>query len=345
MSIPIRIAFDPDLGRHVFVFLVDTRLRNEKDETYRLDEESLNALLMSSDIPSIAAAAGMIGPFSGNPVRAAKLDDGDEKVSYMPSELQGPGKVRRFEKPKVELLLEECRLDPFIRMRKTPSGFWTTEGTRRPRKAPTARFVDSLDFTDIPDMTDDDEHLRFIVEDVRCWVLARNIFSLTMRLAAKARDTEKVLTASGFTRIAAGEHLETDDEGEAHGERLVLPGIDPAAAICSHEEDLYISWELAKDESEKDVADGIIAGLDECLSRKRCHLTRSKGREIADEADPRTLLEAGWSLIKHHPGRYIMCCDHCGRSVLSTTQGGARRFCCNSCRSAWSKNERAVAAN
>lgn len=345
MSIPIRIAFDPDLGRHVFVFLVDTRLHDEKDEAYRLDEESLNALLMSSDIPSIAAAAGMIGPYSGNPGRAAKLDDGYEKVSYMPSELQGHDKVRRLEKPKVELLLEECRLDPFMRMRKTLSGFWTTEGTRRLRKAPTKRFADSLDFTDTPAMTDDDEHLRFIVEDVRWWVFARNIFSLTMRLAAKARDTEKVLTASGFTRIAAGEQLETDDEWETHGERLVLPGIDPAATTCPNEEGLYISYEPAKDESEMDIADSLVAGLDECLSKRRCRLTRNKGREMAAEAEPRTLLEAGWSLIKHHPGRYIMCCDHCGRSVLSKTQGGTRRFCCNSCRSAWSKNERAVAAN
>lgn len=152
------VAYDEELGRHVFMFLVDIRKDTEEGDTHKLDAEQLNAPLSSRDVEQLARAAGDIGPMSGNRRLAAALADGAERVSYRPSELRGENAARNLAEPVAERLLEECYLDPYGKMVKSQEGAWKTVGCGRPHKAAVKRLSGTLGFWPGTLFALDDEH-------------------------------------------------------------------------------------------------------------------------------------------------------------------------------------------
>lgn len=89
-----------------------------------------------------------------------------------------------------------------------------------------------------------------------------------------------------------------------------------------------------------DIANTLLRGLDRSLFKPELAYSGVSMREIEPAAKPTNLLEAMWLLVREHPDRYLLTCENCHRTVLSGTQGGERRFCSNSCRTAWNRNRR-----
>lgn len=135
-----------------------------------------------------------------------------------------------------------------------------------------------------------------MVEEVNSWAYARNLLSVTMRIAARARTATDVLTASGFTWVAPGETIEGEEA--ASGARLALP-ISYIGEQGMHGHITYVPDGRAG--GERRAADGFLGELDDLFCRKCCRLTGRKGEGIAFEEEPTTLLEDSWALIKHHP--------------------------------------------
>lgn len=92
--------------------------------------------------------------------------------------------------------------------------------------------------------------------------------------------------------------------------------------------------------SQMEIANTMLRGLDRSLFKPDLAYTGSPMKEIEPAVKPRNLLEALWLLIRDHPGRYLMTCENCHRTILSGTQGSDRRFCSDSCRAAWNKAHR-----
>lgn len=90
-------------------------------------------------------------------------------------------------------------------------------------------------------------------------------------------------------------------------------------------------------ESQLDIANTLLRGLDRSLFKPELAYTGSPMHEIEPAAKPTNLLEAMWLVVRNHPDRYLMTCDNCHRTVLSGTQGGERRFCSTSCRATWNR--------
>lgn len=88
------------------------------------------------------------------------------------------------------------------------------------------------------------------------------------------------------------------------------------------------------------LANTLLDAFDRALFKPEVSYSGLAMREIAPKASPTNLLEAMWLLARDHPGRYVMTCENCHRTVLSGTQGGERRFCSDSCRATWNKAHR-----
>ena len=57
-----------------------------------------------------------------------------------------------------------------------------------------------------------------------------------------------------------------------------------------------------------------------------------RGRELREVADPNSLGEAMWGLLRDHPGQRILVCERCGRVRYTRLGGRGARWCCDSCR-------------
>lgn len=95
--------------------------------------------------------------------------------------------------------------------------------------------------------------------------------------------------------------------------------------------------------SQREAADTLLRAFDRVLFRPELAYSGEPMREIEPASKPTNLLEAMWLLVRYHPGRYLLTCKNCHRTILSGTQGGERRFCSDSCRAAWNKEHRDMA--
>lgn len=57
-----------------------------------------------------------------------------------------------------------------------------------------------------------------------------------------------------------------------------------------------------------------------------------RGGELRGVADPNSLGEAMWELLRDHPGQRILMCERCGRVRYTRLGGRDARWCCDSCR-------------
>lgn len=97
--------------------------------------------------------------------------------------------------------------------------------------------------------------------------------------------------------------------------------------------------------SQREAADMLLRAFDRALFKPELAYSGEPMREIEPASKPANLLEAMWLLVRDHPGRYLLTCKNCHRTILSGTQGGERRFCSDSCRAAWNKEHRDTASS
>lgn len=97
--------------------------------------------------------------------------------------------------------------------------------------------------------------------------------------------------------------------------------------------------------SQRETADMLLRAFDRALFKPELAYSGEPMREIEPASKPANLLEAMWLLVRDHPGRYLLTCKNCHRTILSGTQGGERRFCSDSCRAAWNKEHRDTASS
>lgn len=91
-------------------------------------------------------------------------------------------------------------------------------------------------------------------------------------------------------------------------------------------------------DDQRTLADGYLHTLDALLGTDALSYA---GYEIgAIPVDHCDAAGALWATFLRHEGRYLMTCRQCGRTVLSTTQGGAREFCSDTCRATHNKATR-----
>ena len=87
--------------------------------------------------------------------------------------------------------------------------------------------------------------------------------------------------------------------------------------------------------SQLELANELINALDRLLYAPILSYTGKPMEEIAIESMwlPCSL----WSIVRSHPNHYLLTCENCQRTVLSTNQGPNKRFCSDSCRVSWSR--------
>lgn len=98
---------------------------------------------------------------------------------------------------------------------------------------------------------------------------------------------------------------------------------------------MYLVLEERADGGQKELADKFLNSLDGVLYAPCLSFSGEQMREVS--VSSYDLPSKLWSLVRDHPGHYLMTCDNCRRTVFSTTQGPNRRFCSDSCRVTWSK--------
>lgn len=101
---------------------------------------------------------------------------------------------------------------------------------------------------------------------------------------------------------------------------------------------LYLALEDHGGQGQAELANALLASLDEALRKPRISFTADAMDEIS--VQPYDYPCALWMLLSNHPDRYLMTCKNCHRTVLSTTQGPNRQFCSDSCRVTWSKTHK-----
>ncbi len=101
---------------------------------------------------------------------------------------------------------------------------------------------------------------------------------------------------------------------------------------------LYLAIEEGDGETQLDLANRLLRGVDALLGRPEIGYTSKWAKEVSPAY--RDLPEALWARVREHPDHYLMTCEHCHRTILATTQGAYRRFCGSSCRSIWNREHK-----
>lgn len=98
---------------------------------------------------------------------------------------------------------------------------------------------------------------------------------------------------------------------------------------------LYMVIEDRGGASQLELANELINVLDRLLYAPILSYTGKPMEEIAIESMwlPCSL----WSIVRSHPNHYLLTCENCQRTVLSTNQGPNKRFCSDSCRVSWGR--------
>ena len=101
---------------------------------------------------------------------------------------------------------------------------------------------------------------------------------------------------------------------------------------------LYLAIEEGEGDTQLDLANRLLRGVDALLGRPRVGYAAKWTREISPTY--RDLPEALWARVREHPDHYLMTCENCHRTILATNQGAYRRFCGSSCRSIWNREHK-----
>lgn len=199
-------------------------------------------------------------------------------------------------------------------------------------------------------------------ESLSDWILIRNLLSIVFRISSVLHAVgkgDRALSLAGFTRVRAdvgrwGEIIggdcfvipvasslgyigETLREAVERGPIRLLEFPAASTMGCGDGADgLLGDWRyLAIDvehggRGELESANELLAWLDASIPPRAIEYRPDRG--LSYKSGFGSFLEAAWAVVREHPGRYPMTCEHCGRTVLSTMQGPGKRFCSDSCR-------------
>ena len=100
---------------------------------------------------------------------------------------------------------------------------------------------------------------------------------------------------------------------------------------------IYLALIPAECQSQKDMADQFLRSLDAALGCSLISCGGQPGAECLAPSYPTNLPSGIWALVKNHPGRLLLRCKRCNRTIFATATGGPTRFCSPACRSAYNK--------
>ena len=104
---------------------------------------------------------------------------------------------------------------------------------------------------------------------------------------------------------------------------------------------IFLALESEEGGSQIETANALLRSLDRLFDEHELSFTGVSGDEISSVSDPRSLPEAVWQIVSNHPMHSLTTCKFCNRSFFSPDKGGEASFCGPSCRSAYSKMQRA----
>lgn len=109
--------------------------------------------------------------------------------------------------------------------------------------------------------------------------------------------------------------------------------------VATGEADKWIYLALIPNEgqSQKDAANQFLRSLDAALGSSYISCGGQPGAECIMPSYPTNLPAGIWALVKDHPGRLLLRCKRCNRTIFATATGGPTRFCSSACRSAYNK--------
>ena len=385
-----RIALGARSGMHAFL-MSGTPVRALYERGHAEDSYPLlNALFMSKDVESLAAAAGALGP----------MFPGDSRFQATADEVSGLIANGSLAVPVADRLLEECYFDPYARPGSSPALF---ESFGRVPRAATRRAANGMSIQ-APGL---DELLgtagSFSIEPIHDWTLLRNLMSVAMRILSTSSTSggESVLTDSGFLptspqssecKAAEGTEAyaipiaynpffsrptidltwddnvvwpfydsitEMDRSGFEKAIGLLRPrhlrtssnvsfltsveiGATGPSLILKSSKEAHLKWMymVLAGTGQEEAANLFLQALDDLFSTETVRCAGPKSSELQLASSPKNVPQAIWSMVRDHPGRYLMCCRYCHKTTFANMLGGETIFCSPSCRSAYSKEHR-----
>ena len=182
------IAKDRRSGMHSFVRMATNDAPSAP--MCRPSIDSVNDLLMSKSVESLADAAEKLGPMflAGDDFRSRILAGSDfQPLASVSDEL-----------------LAECFFDPYARQ--VGDDPWVFERSGNAARLAASRAVEERDLcSKLSDASGDIRRGRFIVEPLQDWILLRNLLSIVLRIGALLRevdgDSSTLLEDAGFSRV------------------------------------------------------------------------------------------------------------------------------------------------
>lgn len=350
------LAFDGATGSHCLIRVAPEGSARPPVEP--IGAVGLNRLLMARDAEALVEAAIGLGPLYGD-VRFSGKGCASRAVG-------DHGMSCDLGAPDAGLVFRECFFDPFaaraVDWDRTCGGDALASEAEplvvggyapigRPRKA-SARRVCRRYGAQVSLCARHDTAL--VSESLSDWIAIRNLLSIVLRISSilhAVGEGDGVLSLAGFTRVRSdvgrwgeiigdecfvipiasslghiGETLrETVEQGPIR--LLKFPGASTGG--CGDWR--YLAVDVVHGErGELESANELLAWLDASIPPRAVEYRPGRGLSYKDGFG--SFLEAAWDVVREHPGRHPMTCEHCGRTVLSTMQGPGKRFCSDSCR-------------
>lgn len=109
------------------------------------------------------------------------------------------------------------------------------------------------------------------------------------------------------------------------------------AVVSAADKWMYLALISESGETQKSVADRFLRALDAVFGSSLISCGGEQGAENLIISHPDNLPSALWAIVKDHPGRFLLRCRRCDKTIFATTSGGPTRFCSTSCRTAFNK--------
>ena len=108
-------------------------------------------------------------------------------------------------------------------------------------------------------------------------------------------------------------------------------------AVNAKDRWMYLALIPKEGEGQKETANRFLRGLDAAFGSSDISCGGDQGAENLVLSYPHNFPSALWAVIKDHPGRYLLRCKRCSKTIFAASFGGATRFCSSACRSAFNQ--------